>query len=357
MKSIHYPLLYYQLSPSALLGILVGTDYKLVGNDLKWLKKELTSYLQKQYKKYGDYWYMDMEAPRLKILDVKIRPTYRKNGSAYPVAEDVKIPVPVVFGQTEEGSYEAYLPLLGETIFYNDPRQFRSLVQYTATNILNRMPPSQLHRLMLLSEPQLDTISLRIKEDRKQRNWQFGTTRKHRQLDKLTVPFPDTKSVKRVRKNLPEAAWEMEKYIAELIELITIQRANVLLVGRQGVGKSAVLKQAIKKIAQQSRRGGAALTFWQLMSQRIAASAKYLGEWEQSCETLVSELAAVQGILWVVDMVRLIESGGSGPEDSVAAFFSGFLQQGKLQMLGEATPAQLESMRRLLPGFGYEQQT
>ena len=46
-----------------------------------------------------------------------------------------------------------------------------------------------------------------------------------------------------------------------------------------------------------------------------------------------------------------MQMGWEGPEDSVAAFLRAFLQQNKLQLIGEATPEEVESMRRLLPGF------
>ena len=351
MKTIQYPLLYYPLHDNAVLGILVGTDYQLVEKDLKRLKNSLSNYIQRQYKKHDDYWYMDIETPRLKILEVKIRPAYRDHNGSFPTSGELKIPVPVVYGMTEDGSYEAYLPLFDETIYYNEARQFRSLVHYLASDILNRMEPQQLHRLLLFAEPALDSISLRIKEERNSDNWQSFHKRTYPYLKRLTVQYPSTKSLRKKKNNLPEAAWELEQLVTEVIDQIINHRANVLLVGKHGVGKSAVLQQAMRKISQQSKKGGAALTFWQLMSQRITASAKYLGEWQESCELLVRELGLTNGILWVVDVMRLLQAGGSGAEDSVAAFFSGYLQQGQLQILSEATPQELESMRRLLPGF------
>ena len=66
---------------------------------------------------------------------------------------------------------------------------------------------------------------------------------------------------------------------------------------------------------------------------------------------LVTELKMVNGVLWVQDLIQLIRIGGQGPEDSVAAFLLAFLQQGELQIVGEITPQELESMRRFLPGF------
>jgi ATP-dependent Clp protease ATP-binding subunit ClpA len=93
------------------------------------------------------------------------------------------------------------------------------------------------------------------------------------------------------------------------------------------------------------------INFWRILPQRITHSAKYLGEWQATCEELIDEASSTNSILWMVSMVRLMMSGGSGPEDSVAAFFRPMLTQGRVQMIGEATPQELESMRRLLPGF------
>lgn len=87
------------------------------------------------------------------------------------------------------------------------------------------------------------------------------------------------------------------------------------------------------------------------MPQRITAGAKYLGEWQETCELLVDELQSAGGMLWIVDIVRLFQTGGQSVNDSIAAFLLSFLQQGKLQIIGEATPQELESMQRLLPGF------
>ncbi|HEV3497149.1 MAG TPA: hypothetical protein VHA34_12430, partial [Actinomycetes bacterium] len=43
--------------------------------------------------------------------------------------------------------------------------------------------------------------------------------------------------------------------------------------------------------------------------------------------------------------------GGVGPGDSLAAFFAPYLQRHELRLVGEATPAELDACRRLLPGF------
>ncbi len=351
MRQIKYPLVYYQLRKDAMLGLLVGTDLQLVEKDLRSLRNSLTSYIQKQYKKHDDYWYMDIIEPRLKIFEVKIRPTFRERTGSYPTAQMVKVPVPVIYGATDHGYYECYLPLLEESFYYYDPRQFKSLVNHVATDSLNRLTPEQLHRQLMYTAPQLDIVILKVNEDRMTKQKNYTYQRQYKILERLCVQYPYSKSVRKNISSFPEAAWELEHKVAEVVDSILNLRANLLIVGGHGVGKSSVLRQAIKKLTTKGKKAGMQYTFWQLMSQRLTASAKYMGEWQETSEEMVEELRSANGVLWVVDIIRLLQTGGGGAADSVAAFMLSFLQEGQLQMVGEVTEQELESMRRLLPGF------
>lgn len=351
METINYPLLYFYLRPNVVLGILVGTDYQLVQKDVKTLKTAMKNHLQKQYKKFDDYWYFDIDNPKLKIFEVKIRPTYRTDSGAYPANNILKVPVPVVFGENEDGYYECYLPLFDQSFYYYDTRQLRSLVTHLATDVLNQLPPEKINSKFLYPKAQLDTVALKINSNRKRKNNTDLFKRKFVQLEKLAVKYPFNRAQRKLINPFPEAAWEQEGKVAEVVDKLIASRANLLLVGKNGVGKSAVLRQAIKKLTDNSRKGGVPINFWQLMAQRITASARYLGEWQETVEALIEELQMDNGVLWVIDVMRLIQSGGSGAEDSVAAFMISFLQQNQLQLIGEVTNQELESMRRLLPGF------
>jgi ATP-dependent Clp protease ATP-binding subunit ClpA len=46
-----------------------------------------------------------------------------------------------------------------------------------------------------------------------------------------------------------------------------------------------------------------------------------------------------------------LKTGGSGAEDSVASYLVGYLNKGRLRMLGEVTPKALEAAKGLLPAF------
>ena len=351
MDKIDYPLLYFEFQEGAVLGILVGTELEAMDKDLRSLKSALLDHLQKQYKKYDDYPLMDIMEPRLRMVEASIRPAYRDRTGSYPLSSTLKVSVPAVFGETEQGYFECYLPLFGESFYYYDARQFDALVQHVVVTLLNRYSPEKIYRLQMLPRPSLDVVPLKVNYDRDLYWSGIEYKREYKVLNRLAERVPQKKNIRRSMSALPEAAWEQEEKVTEVADKLISTRSNVLAVGRPGTGKSAVLRQAIKKITARSRKQQLGYTFWRILPQRITASSKYLGEWEELCELLVEELNLANGILWVEDVVRLLQIGGEGPEDSVAAFLLSFLQQGKLQMVGEATPQELESMRRLLPGF------
>jgi len=350
MEKLVYPLLYYQLSENRVLGLLVGTDHQIIDKDVRHVKSTLTTHLKRLYKKYDDYPYTPFESFRMKTFEVKVRPVYRDKNRSYPSSNLLKVPVDAVFGPTDQGHFCCFLPLLGESFYYYDSKLLLSLVQNFAMNILNKKTPDEIYRMITGLRPQLDEISLRInlyREYNFNNGWSFKD--KFKELEAMAERYPQPKSLRKNIAAFPEAAWELEREVGETVDKIVSTRSNILLVGKHGTGKSSVLRQAMRKITAKSSKLD--LTFWQLMAQRITARAKYLGEWQQNVEELLYELECANGILWVVDMVQLLQTGGEGPEDSVAAFLTSFLQNGKLQMLGEVTPSQLESMRRMLPGF------
>lgn len=352
MEKLTYPLLYYPLTKDAVLGMLIGTGYQVIEKDVRTLKSALLTYVQQQYKKHNQYWPANIKEPRLKILSVSIRPTYRTTNSSYPLTEQLKVQVPLVYGETNQGNYQCNLPLFDQYFIYYEAKQLTSLATYISTNLLNQKTPEQLHRYMTYGKPQLDTIHLKVNTNRSTNyEWYSNFNRSLDVLPSLAEPYPYSKSIKRKINTFPVVAWELEEYVDTIIQKIVHQSANILVVGEHSVGKSAVLKQVFKKLATQVRKNQLSYTFWRIVAQRITASARYLGEWQEKVEQLIEELNYVNGILWVEDVIQLVQTGGQGAADSVAAFLIPFLQQGQIQIVGEITPRRLDSLRRLLPGF------
>ena len=132
------------------------------------------------------------------------------------------------------------------------------------------------------------------------------------------------------------------------------ERANVLIVGETGSGKTTVLAEAIRVVELEPDDEGRRTRkrcHWLTGAGRIVAGMKYLGQWEERCESMIEELGRIQGTLCVENLLELIRQGGDTPQDSIASFLLPYLQRGELHMVGEATPAELDACRRLLPGF------
>jgi ATP-dependent Clp protease ATP-binding subunit ClpC len=350
MEKLTFPLLCFQLNDDAVLGILVGTSHQIVEASQSKVKAVLTDYLTKVYKKDGDYPLLELEDPTLRILETTLRPTYRIGHSAFPLSAKVKIAVPLVYGEAEPGVYECFLPLLDESFYCYDFGQMDSLARHFISNSLDEKSPEEIYRLAGYPQPSLEIVTLKIKEDA-HFTYTWNVTQSPKVLERLAERYPYPKAVQRNLAASPDTAWELEAYVAQVVEKLMQHRASVLVVGFHGVGKSAVLRQAFRKLVNFSKKSETEQSFWRIQAQRFTSTSKYLGEWQETAEELVWELGIMNGILWVEDIARLLREGGKGVEDSVAAYLLPFIQQGKLQMAGEVTPQELESMRRLLPGF------
>jgi ATP-dependent Clp protease ATP-binding subunit ClpC len=146
-----------------------------------------------------------------------------------------------------------------------------------------------------------------------------------------------------------------------LAQRIGIEKANVIIVGDSGIGKTTLLANAVREVEKHSgtTTDGDEDSFtsthkhryWQTSGARIIAGMQYLGQWEARCEELIGELSNINGALCIGSLLDLLLTGGADAGASVASFFLSYLQRGELQLIGEATAAELDACRRMLPGF------
>ena len=349
METYRYPLLYWKINDDLLCGRLVGTEYEISGTNLGKMQGALTEQLQREYQEY-DYLPEPLSDPRLKIINVSIRPTYQEEIGIFPAKSTLILPVAAVYGATEYGYSECYLPLIDQHFYFYRPEQLKSLIEHFARDHFTSMPPERLHRLLLAGEPTMHEIVVRV---RPQENSRFDDEDFRPQLDTLPTvadAFPD-----RGRKHnriAPETAWERAEWVTTVIDKIMQENASVLLIGEPGIGKTMILLEAARKFSNLTRkRSQGRGYFWRTTPQRMVAKARFLGEWQESCEKVIDELQRCQDVLWVNDFIHMMDTGGDGPEDSIAAFMLPNLRQGQLRIVGEMTPEQWDKAQRRLPGF------
>jgi ATP-dependent Clp protease ATP-binding subunit ClpC len=292
----------------------------------------------------------DFLDPELVEFRVEVRPEYALQGRVYPCDESFPIRVACVHGRQQGGMLVCALPLLGLQFYYYEARALRGLVTTYAQESLKNRTPQQLRSFLSPKSVRLDELAVRGGKPRVS-----------------TIASPDIQNLNFVAAPLGSdemrrgfsRAFGREALVSELVQLLQRERANVLLVGESGVGKTSLLVDAVRIVERDvPLSDGAEVTpwpklhrFWTSSAARLIAGMKYLGQWEERCEKVIEELARIDGVIAFEDLQELIRTGSGAVTSSVASFFLPFLERGEMRVVAETTPAGLDACRRLLPGF------
>jgi ATP-dependent Clp protease ATP-binding subunit ClpA len=350
MKTYEYPLLCQNLPSGTILGRIVGMDTELVSNDLSSLKADLAGYIEKKLRIYA-FEEPEIKNAKLKRVKLEVRPHYKDDERVFPIKEPLEVEVVAVYGSNDYGYFECFFPMLGSSFYFYQEKDVEKLIKHFARDLFYSMRPEEVTRLLKTDKPWLEKLKVNVPKAKS------GS-------QQVQVDYTKFKNLFSIAERLPQprkgqgsiqspAAWERSHLVNRLKHIMLEENANVLLVGKSGVGKSAIIREAIRELhsKQKSQLPFERNSFWRSAPVRLTAKAKYLGEWQMICEQIVSELEGANGFLWLENFVTLVTIGGSGPEDSIAAFLLPFIRAGQLKLIGEMTVEQLEAMRRLLPGF------
>jgi ATP-dependent Clp protease ATP-binding subunit ClpC len=364
----------------------VGTTYadavRRLKDYLEWLHR------QEPWRAEPDF----LEAS-LVWLKVEVRPEYVTDERKFPVHEPVGVRVPCVRGRDEGGLLLCAMPTLGTRFDFYEEKAFRGLATHYAQGVLEGKTPRELHRFLPPRDATTDDLIVHVPKKLRER----VEAPTYKTLDAVAEPIGS-----RALRGRLARPWERDAEVNALVATLARERVNVLLVGEGGVGKSAILAEAVRKVerglggdsgksaadldawlalmtegivqrsaasdggsetpepgepgtapgeAARGRPPGGRYRFWLTSAARVIAGMQYLGQWEQRVEALIGELSNFAGVLCFDSALDLVRVGGQGPGDSVAAFLMPYMQRGELRVVAEATPAELDALRRLLPGF------
>lgn len=295
----------------------------------------------------------DFHDPQLVEFRVEVRPEYTVQGRVYPCEESFPLRVPCVFGHQESGMLVCALPLLGLQFYYYEANTLRGLVTTYTQEALKNRTPQQLRSYISPKNISLDEIAVRGGKP-------TTSTATSPSVETLQLVASPLGSIE-MRRSFSRS-FGRERLVAELAQLIERERANVLLVGESGVGKTSILVDAVRAVERDSRANESAgeettspatklNRFWTSSAPRLIAGMKYLGQWEERCETLIQELQRINGVIAFEDLLELIHTGGATASNSIASFLLPFLERSEMRIVSETTPAGLDACRRLLPGF------
>ena len=144
-------------------------------------------------------------------------------------------------------------------------------------------------------------------------------------------------------------AYEVDQAVENLAEALVGQSASsVLLVGKAGVGKTAVVHELVRRRA---RFGLGTTPFWSTSGARLVAGMTGFGMWQERCDSLWQEAEKTNAIVHFGNLVELVDTGKSEHNtQGLSSFFRQRFARRQALAILECTPEQLSVVEREDPG-------
>lgn len=149
------------------------------------------------------------------------------------------------------------------------------------------------------------------------------------------------------KEELP-VAYELDEAVAQIAEALTGRAPrSVLLVGRSGVGKTAAVYELARR-RQDFQLGHT--PFWATNGARLIAGMSGFGQWQERCQRLWREAAQERAIIYLGNLIELMEVGKSTMNSQgIANFLRPYIARGDVLSITECTPEQLTLIERSNP--------
>jgi len=360
MATIHFPVLIWPDAAGGITAALVGDAGNIAAH--AGTAKEALQQLKEllDWRMENEPWSLDpdLTEPELTEVKVEVLPQYTTEERVIPCPETLWLKVPCVIGAQENGLRVCAVPNLGLRFNYHDAAGLKGLAAHYIKEALRGLSPLQLTGRLPPRGSRLEELVL-CDSSQRVRRLPPADRPELKILFTLTDPLLHDQG----RKRVVSAAFGRESLSATLARKFGPEKANVLLVGEPGVGKSTLLLDAARRLGRErpvtseeteeedTADSLRSYRFWRGNGGRLVAGMRYLGEWEERCEEFIRQLSAIEGVFCAENLLELLQVGGEGPGGSVAAFLLPYLQRGELRMVAEAAPAEVEACRRLLPAL------
>ena len=365
MANIHYPILTWPDATGGHTAVIVGDAVNAAAHaGTSWeAVQQLKELLE--WRMENEPWNVDPDFTQPELLEVKVEvlPQYVEHKRVIPCPETIGLKVPCVIGEQENGLRVCAVPHLGLRFNFQEDADLKGFAAHYIKEALQGLSPLQLAGRLPPRDCRLEVLALR---DSSQRGRKKAPANRPELKILFTVADPLLHDLG--RKRSASAAYGRENLSGTLARKLGREKANVLLVGATGIGKSILLLDAVKRLGREKPEVAAEVDidtghdeagdddlrsyrFWRGNGSRMIAGMRYLGEWEERCEEFIEQLNALEGVFCIENLLELLQTGGQDAGGSVAAFLLPYLQRGELRMVAEATPSEVEACRRLLPGL------
>jgi len=314
--------------------LLEDLDTVSFAPDRRGALEELREHLVAAARERGYVFESELEEVQTQTIKVRVTAEYRIKNKVFPVEGTHEFLFPCVLARVPSGLLQCSVPSLALQFYYEEGRNLKELVNHYVRERLTGSTPYDLalHRPPERLELELVTVK--------------GPTARAARRERET---PELAAVAEPLARPSGRCYGREELVGELTGRVQ-QRASVLLVGPPGCGKTSLIAEVARKLEKtRDREKHPAPRLWLSSAARLVAGMRYLGQWEERLQTVIGELASLDGVLVVENLLELVRQGGTEPSGSLAAFLAPYLEAGELQLVAEATPAELIACSQALP--------
>jgi ATP-dependent Clp protease ATP-binding subunit ClpC len=261
----------------------------------------------------------------------------------------ITLKLPIVRWSHGDAAQIAYVPSLGIEVVATSPPSTAALNKLTVQHIRAALGRNErlkslgkLIRLERCHALKIEPLELDVNLQTPRR---IAARDRERDENKQSV-LAET-GIDLTKEKLP-SIYEMEEIVKHLAEGLTGRfPRSVLLIGRSGVGKTSLVYELARR---RSDFRLANTPFWATNGSRLIAGMSGFGQWQERCQKLWREAANTNAIIYLGNLIELMEVGKSiNNSQGIASFLRPYIERGDVLAISECTPEQLTLIERSEP--------
>ncbi|MBO0799211.1 MAG: hypothetical protein J2P31_10370, partial [Blastocatellia bacterium] len=250
----------------------------------------------------------------------------------------VTLKLPIVRWSHGDAAQIAYVPALGIEVIATSPPSVAALNKLVIQHVRLALGRSErlasldkLIRLERCRELKIENLELEVALQTPRR-----IAARERERDEIKRSVLAETGIDLTREKLP-AIYELNEIVAQLAEALRGRfPRSVLLVGRSGAGKTAIVYELVRRRADLQLGD---TPFWETNGSRLVAGMSGFGQWQERCQRLWLEAAQTNAIIYLGNLIELMEVGKSiSNSQGIASFLRPYLERGDVLAISECTP-------------------
>ena len=320
-------------------------------DDVVWLNRPgyelahlISDHLHRAYSETGKYLDLLYKFADLEFHEKEIEVRFEK--STKKLFPGIHLSFMMYYAELPSGSFSGYVPLLqipssGSTIEELESNMQDNVRLYFArTKKINNI--DEIIATQWYSGYFFEAIPVKIKH---------YTLNELKEIEKLKQKKVLPLVAKKISE-FPKSAYFLEREVKNIENsLFGRFRRSVLVAGRSGVGKTALIKEFLHQVfTGKGIKPG--VDFWAANATGMISKLTTGSGWQDNMGKVCKELREDQGILYIENFSGLFEVGQyKGSDTSVADYMQEYIKRGDITVISECTDEELAAMDLRSPGY------